>query len=70
MLAVASGDAERAQGVLREFHNRGLSEAERAAADLVVDFDADETTCPACLTTFATANAADGKCPACGLRFG
>jgi hypothetical protein len=33
----------------------------------VVDFDADETTCPACLTVFTTDVP---MCPECGLRFG
>jgi Zn finger protein HypA/HybF involved in hydrogenase expression len=56
--------------VLQEFHDTGLTAAERAAADLVVDLEAAETTCPACLTTFATAGVADGCCPDCGLNLG
>ena len=56
-----------ARTVLSEFHNNGLTPAQRAAADLVVDFDAEETTCPACMTTFRP----DAPmCPGCGLRFG
>jgi predicted amidophosphoribosyltransferase len=47
--------------------DRGLTEAERAAADTVVDFDADETTCPACQTPFRPPAA---RCPECGLHFG
>lgn len=39
---------------------------QRAAA--VADFDAEETACPACGATFATAGAS--SCPDCGLRFG
>lgn len=45
----------------------GLTPEQAAATDLVVDFDAEETTCPACLTTFKP----DAPmCPGCGLRFG
>ena len=33
----------------------------------VADFDAEETQCPACMTTFKTAGAE--SCPDCGLRF-
>jgi hypothetical protein len=36
--------------------------------DVVCDFDADETQCPACLTTFVTAGVT--RCPECGLNFG
>jgi predicted amidophosphoribosyltransferase len=45
----------------------GLSDVERMATELVVDLDAAETTCPACLTPFAPSAA---RCPSCGLRFG
>ena len=64
---------DRARTVLQLFHDQGLSEAERTAASLVVDFDAEETTCPACLSTFAP-KAEDGaerdRCPDCGLFLG
>ena len=71
MLAVAGSEVERARAVLQEFHDQGLTDAERAAANLVVDLDAEETTCPACLTTFATAGVgSDGQCPDCGLFLG
>ena len=70
LLAVAASQIERAKVVLQEFHDTGLTNAERAAADLVVDFEAEETTCPACLTTFSTAGAGDGRCPDCGLFLG
>jgi len=53
--------------VLRSFHDQGLTQDERAAADIVLDFDAEEMTCPACLTTFATG---PDRCPDCGLSFG
>ena len=36
--------------------------------DIVLDLDAEETQCPACLTTFATAGVT--RCPDCGLNFG
>ncbi len=48
------------------FHDQGLSEAELDAANLIVDFDAEETTCPACLASFAPKAAGD-RCPDCGL---
>ena len=67
MLAVASTDVQGAREALRDYHDRGLTDAERAAADLVLDFDADEMTCPACLTTFATG---PQNCPDCGLFLG
>ena len=55
------------------FHDQGLSEAEIDAANLIVDFDAEVTTCPACLTSFAP-KAEDGsardRCPDCGLFLG
>ena len=59
--------------VSRADHRQGLSETELAAANLIVDFDAEETTCPACLTSFAP-KAEDGserdRCPDCGLFLG
>jgi hypothetical protein len=36
--------------------------------DVVCDRDAEETTCPACLTPFKTAGIT--RCPECGLNFG
>jgi len=36
--------------------------------DVQADFDATETSCPACLTPFATAGVT--RCPECGLNFG
>jgi len=38
-----------------------------AASRIVIDPDAPETTCPACLTTFATG---PSSCPECGLGLG
>ncbi|MEO6595775.1 MAG: hypothetical protein ABIP94_13570 [Planctomycetota bacterium] len=34
--------------------------------DVTADLDADETQCPACLTTFQTAGVT--RCPDCGLK--
>ena len=42
-------------------------EAAEKAASIVIDPDAAETTCPACLTTFATG---PEVCPECGLFVG
>lgn len=53
--------------VIQDQWKAGLSEEEAAATELVVDFDAEETTCPACLTTFRPDVF---TCPGCGLRFG
>jgi hypothetical protein len=36
--------------------------------DHTADLDAEETSCPACLTTFRTAGVT--RCPECGLNFG
>jgi len=44
-----------------------LSDEEAMASDLVVDFDAEMTTCPACMTEFKPDVP---MCPGCGLRFG
>ena len=52
---------------MQDHEERGMSETERAAARTVVDFDAAETTCPACGTSFATDAT---RCPDCGLNFG
>jgi rubrerythrin len=49
---------------LRDEWRRNASEAERRAAEAVIDHNAVEITCPACTTTFATGPTA---CPDCGL---
>ena len=67
MLAVASDHAEQARVVMREYHDQGLTAAERAQGDIVVDFESEEMTCPACLTIFATGPT---HCPDCGLFLG
>jgi len=66
-LAVASVDLADGAAIIEAQWAEGLSEEEARAAEMVVDFDAEETTCPACMTTFRP----DAPmCPGCGLRFG
>ena len=67
MLAVASGDIDVAKATLDAHWLDHLDDAERDAANIVLDFGADEMTCPACLTTFATG---PKECPDCGLFLG
>ena len=68
MLAVASEKAMEALLFLEQRSRQGLSEVELAAADHVVDLEADELQCPACGTAFA--NESQDHCPECGLRIG
>lgn len=67
-LVVAREEAPAAFAVFDEDWRRGLSDEQvaalEAAAAIVIDPDAPETTCPACLTTFATG---PSECPDCGL---
>ncbi|MCA8949975.1 MAG: hypothetical protein KDE27_10765 [Planctomycetes bacterium] len=44
-------------------HREGLP-----VRDSQADFDAEETSCPACMSTFRTAGIT--RCPECGLNFG
>ncbi|MFN2427594.1 MAG: hypothetical protein ABR587_14225 [Candidatus Binatia bacterium] len=70
-LVVARENAEAALSVFNSDWRRGMSDeqvaAHEAASRVVIDPDAAETTCPACLTTFATGPA---ECPDCGLAIG
>jgi hypothetical protein len=70
-LAVAREDAPAAAEVFDRDWRAGLDDAQLAALDaasrIVIDPDAAETTCPACLTTFATG---PKQCPECGLGLG
>jgi len=70
-LVVARENAEAALAVFNTDWRRGLSDEQiaalEAANEVVLDPDAAETTCPACLTTFATGPA---ECPDCGLSLG
>ncbi len=55
-----------------EVHQRHLDAMTRRQGlpvrDVVCDLDAEETQCPACLATVATAGVS--RCPDCGLNFG
>jgi len=53
--------------LLREAELEGMSPEERAAAEKVVDLDAEEIECPACGHRFASG---PERCPDCGLRLG
>jgi hypothetical protein len=70
-LVVARAEAPAALAVFDKDWRRGMSDEQIAAleasAGIVIDPDAAETTCPACLTTFATGPA---ECPDCGLVLG
>ena len=70
-LVVAREDAPAAFAVFDSDWRKGLSQEQVAALDaaasIVIDPDAAETTCPACLTTFATGPT---ECPDCGLALG
>ena len=43
------------------------TDRERASVETVIDLDADENTCPACLEPF---RGHPSRCPSCGLRIG
>lgn len=70
-LVVAREEATAAMAVFDADWRRGLSDEQVAALEaataIVIDPDSAETTCPACLTTFATGPA---DCPDCGLAIG
>ena len=70
-LVVASRDVDRCREIFDADWRSGLDAEQLAAADaaarIVIDPDAAETTCPACLTTFATGPT---TCPDCGLAVG
>ena len=55
-----------------QVHQRHLEQMVRREGlpvrDEVADFDAEETSCPACLTPFRTAGVS--RCPECGIVFG
>jgi len=70
-LVVARDDRDGAFAVFDAEWKRGLSEEQiaalEAASGIVIDPESPETTCPACLATFATG---PGECPDCGLALG
>jgi hypothetical protein len=70
-LVVARENGPAALAVFDRDWRRGMSDEQIAAleasAQIVIDPEAAETTCPACLTTFPTGPA---ECPDCGLAIG
>lgn len=66
-LAVASTDAKRAMDLHQAHLEAMVRKQGLPVRNVVTDFDAEETQCPACLTTFKTAGVS--KCPDCGLHF-
>jgi len=67
-LAVASHQVEEAMAVERAHQDRMLAREGMRLQEHVADLDAEETTCPACLTPFRTQGVT--RCPECGLKFG
>lgn len=66
-LAVASEHADEVKGILEKRWRDSLEDSQVEAADIILDFGAEEMTCPACLTSFATG---PKECPECGLFLG
>lgn len=67
-LAVASTDAQRAMAAHQKHLERMVEREGLPVRDIVADFNAEETQCPACLATWKTAGTT--RCPECGLKFG
>lgn len=67
-LAVASPDAQRAAQAHRRHQELMVEREGLPVRDLVADFNAEETQCPACLAKWKTAGTV--RCPDCGLKFG
>lgn len=67
-LVVASADVSGALTAIENHVGKDLDPDVRARAERAVDFDADETECPACGTKFAAKVVT--RCPDCGLNFG
>jgi len=64
---VASEDVEAAQSIYDAHWGEELDEEARVAASREIDLDAEENSCPACGSRFATGGT---HCPECGLRVG
>lgn len=58
---------EAAGQALHNAERAGMSAAEQLAADAVIDLDADENSCPACLDSIPKGAR---SCPSCGLVLG
>ncbi len=67
MLAVASHQAQLALEQIEAHFTDGMTARERASVETVIDLDADENNCPACLEPF---KGHPTRCPSCGLRIG
>jgi uncharacterized paraquat-inducible protein A len=67
-LAVATNDSQRALATHQQHLDRMVEREGLPLQDHTADLDAEETSCPACLTTFRTAGVS--RCPECGLNFG
>ena len=67
-LAVAGPDVSRAMELHRAHLEHMVRKQGLPVRDVVCDLDAEETQCPACLTTFKTAGVT--RCPDCGLALG
>ena len=66
-LAVASTDTQRAMQEHQKHLDRMVEREGLPLRDTHADLDADETTCPACMTPFKTKGVT--RCPECGLNF-
>lgn len=66
-LAVASADTQRAIEIHQRHLDAMVTREGLPLRNEACDFDAEETQCPACLTTFKTAGVT--RCPDCGLNF-
>lgn len=66
-LAVASTQVQAAMAQREAWFNQGLTPAQIAQANIVVDHSAAQNTCPACLHVFETG---PRHCPDCGLFLG
>ena len=66
-LAVAGTDMQRATEVYQGHLDRMVRREGLSTSDAVADLDAEETSCPACLTKFKTTGTT--RCPECGLNF-
>ncbi len=67
-LAVASTDAQRAIAAHQRHLDEIITRQGLPVRDIVADFNAEETQCPACLAKWKTAGTT--RCPDCGLKFG
>lgn len=67
-LAVASADTERALAIHQRYLDRMVEREGLPLRRDHADLDAEETTCPACLTPFKPNGRT--RCPECGLNFG